>query len=116
MSYDLYVWKAPIPPDEGAFLVLRERFQAGDASAFEPSQDLVKFRADLLKRYPALEDLDDDKVDDSPWSMTPEESDRLIELTISWDDAEKMVKEVAKLAKSHRLAMTDSASGVIVRP
>jgi hypothetical protein len=41
---------------------------------------------------------------------------RLIELTIGWDDAEKMVKEVGKLAKNDRLAMTDSAGGVIVRP
>jgi hypothetical protein len=49
----------------------------------------VKFRVALFKRYLRLADLEDDKIDDSPSSMTPEESDRLIELTISWDDAEK---------------------------
>jgi hypothetical protein len=116
VSYDLFVFKGPIPRSEVEFTGLLERFEAGDEAAFEASPQVVAFYEDLLRKFPALEDLPDDKVDDSVWAMTPDESERLIALNFSWPDAEKVAKEVPKLARRHGLAVMDPQSGVIVRP
>jgi hypothetical protein len=116
VSYDLFVFKGPIPRTAVEFTGLLERFQAGDEAAFEASPRLAAFYADLLRKYPALEDLPDDKVDDSAWAMTPDESERLIALNFAWPEAERVAKEVPKLARKHGLVLMDPQSGLIVRP
>jgi len=99
VSYDLFVFKGPIP-----------------RSAEEFSPQVAAFYADLLRKYPGLEDLPDDKVDDSVWAMTPDESERLIALNFAWPEAERVAKEVPKLARKHGLVLMDPQSGLIVRP
>jgi hypothetical protein len=116
VSYDLFVFKGPIPRSHVEFTELLERFGAGDEAAFEASPQVAAFYADLLRRYPGLEDLPDDKVDDSVWAMTPDESERLIALNFAWPEAERVAKEVPKLARKHGLVLMDPQSGVIVRP
>ena len=66
----LFVFKGPVPHE----------------AAFEASPQVAAFYADLLRRYPGLEDLPDDKVDDSVWAMTPDESERLIALNFAWPE------------------------------
>jgi hypothetical protein len=92
------------------------RFQAGDEAAFESSPKLKAFYEDLLRKYPALDDLPDDKVDDSAWAMTPDDSERLIALNFAWPEAERAAKEVPNLARKHGLVLMDPQSGLIVRP
>lgn len=116
MSYDLFVFKGPIPRSELEFTELLDRFQAGDEAAFESSPKLTAFYEDLLRKYPALEDLPDDKVDDSAWAMTPDESERLIALNFAWPEAERAAKEVPKLTRKHGLVLMDPQSGQIDRP
>ncbi len=86
MSYDLFVFKGPIPRSEVELTGLRERFEAGDEAAFEANPQVAAFYADLLRKYPGLEDLPDDKVDHSVWAMTPDESERLITLNFAWPE------------------------------
>jgi len=116
VSYDLFVFKGPIPRTEAEFTGLLERFQAGDDAAFEASPRLAAFYEELLRKYPSPEDLPEDKVDDSVWAMTPDESERLIALNFAWPEAERIAKEVPKLARKHGLALMDPQSGLIVRP
>ena len=116
MSYDLFVFSGPRPADEGDFGLRLVRFNDGDEAAFDASTRLLAFHDDLLRRFPALEDLPEDKVDDGVWAMTPERSDRLIQVSASWPEAERMAKEVPKLAKRHGLFIFDPQSGHIVRP
>jgi hypothetical protein len=116
VSYDPFVFKGPIPRREVEFTGLLERFQAGDEAAFEVSPRLAAFYLELLRKYPNPEDLPEDKVDDSVWAMTPDESERLIALNFAWPEAERIAKEVPKLARKHGLALMDPQSGLIVRP
>ena len=116
MSYDLFVFKGPIPPSEAAFMERVGGFEDGDEAVFEASAQLKAFYDDLLGKYPALETLPDDKVDDSVWAVTPDQSERLIALNFSWPEAERVAREVPKLARKHGLAVMDPQSGQIVRP
>lgn len=116
MSYDLFVFKGPIPRSEAEFTERLGRFGDGDETAFEPSPQVAAFYEELLRKYPALEDLPEDKVDGSVWAVTPDESDRLIALNFGWPDAERVAKEVPKLVRKHGLTLMDPQSGVIFRP
>jgi len=116
VSYDLFVFKGPIPRSEGEFTERLGRFGEGDATAFEASPRVTAFYEDLLRQYPALEDLPDDEIDGSVWAVTPDEDDRLIALNFGWPSAERVARDVPKLAKKHGLALMDPQSGVIVRP
>ena len=116
MSYDLFVFKGPIPRTGAEFTALLERFEAGDEAAFEASPRLAAFYQELLRKYPGPPDLPDDKVDDSAWAMTPDESERLIALNFAWPEAERAAKEVPKLTRKHGLVLMDPQSGLIVRP
>ena len=116
MSYSVWVFKAPIPASEESFLEMLDRFDAGDVGVFDASPDVVAFLAELLKRHPPLEDLPEDQIDESVWSMTPEGSDRLLTLSCVWSEAERMAEEIVELARKHGLALMDPQSGLIVRP
>lgn len=116
MSYSLWVFKGPVPSSEQDFVDRLDRFDAGDEAIFEASTQLVAFYDELLRRHPALEDLPDEKIDDSVWSMTPKRSERLLTLDCVWPEAETMAKEVYKLARKHGLVLMDPQSGQIVRP
>jgi hypothetical protein len=116
VSYGLWVFKAPIPASEEQFLTLLERFDDGDETAFDASPDVTAFLVELLARYPPLEDLPDDEVDRSVWSMTPDASDRLLTLDCVWPQAERMAKDVPELAHKYGLTLMDPQSGQIVRP
>jgi hypothetical protein len=116
VSYSLWVFKGPIPPSEHEFVELLARFNEGEETVFDASPDVAAFHEALLRRHPPLEDLPDDKVDRSVWSMTPDASDRLVSLDCVWPQAERMAKEVHDLARKHGLAIMDPQSGAIVRP
>jgi hypothetical protein len=112
----VWAFKAPIPASEEAFLALLERFDAGDETVFEASPAVSAFLDELLTRHPPLEQLPEDKIDESVWSMTPARSDRLLTLDCVWPEAERMAEEILQLARKHGLALMDPQSGQVVRP
>jgi hypothetical protein len=71
---DIAVWEGPTPTsdDEAAktFEELYDRYIESDADA-PPSQRITEYVRALLERYPDLDELDDDAVDDSPWADSP---------------------------------------------
>ena len=116
MSYSLWAFKGPIPASEGDFVERLARFNDGDETAFEASPDVAAFYEALMKKHPPLEDLPEDKVERSVWSMTPDASDRLVSIDCVWPEAERMAKDVGQLARKYGLALMDPQSGQIVRP
>jgi hypothetical protein len=116
VSYGLWVFKGPIPVSEEDFTARLARFNEGDETAFDASPDVAAFYEALMRKHPPLEDLPEDKVDRSVWSMTPDPSDRLVSIDCAWPAAERMAKDVGQLARKHGLALMDPQSGQIVRP
>ena len=97
---------------------LLERFAMEDEQAFDASPDLVTFHRLLLERFPALEDLPDDKVDDpgvSPWSITPEASDRCVGLLMTLNTPRKVFDDILALGKRFHLVLYDQQTGELRR-
>lgn len=73
MSYDVAVWEGEQPSSDAAatpeFERLYELLEAEDAEP--PSPVIHSFVNALLARHPDIDDLDDDEVDDCPWSDGP---------------------------------------------
>ena len=74
MSIDLAVWEGPRPASDAEALkefesLYARHVESGSPSA--PSERISAYVTALLARYPDLTELDDDAVDDSPWSDGP---------------------------------------------
>jgi hypothetical protein len=105
VSFDLVAWVRPIPPTAAAAEeLLRRHYETGE-TVFEADPSLGSFRADLLSRYPALEDLGEDAK--SIWAMTPAASDRLVELNLSWQAEDQALLTIVELARKHRVVLYD---------
>ena len=112
MSFDLFVWKAPVPRSAiEADALLGMFYEDEDIAAFSADPALPRFRAALLAAYPALEDLPDELLSDggihSPWAMTPTDSDRVIEISCSWGAPEEALRRIVALAREHGLVLYD---------
>lgn len=122
MSMDLMAWKAPRTTDEDEAKALVDRYGAalerGDAAVFEPSDDVLRFYDELLARYPPLEGYDDDKQRDvaAPWAMTPERSDRFIEMSVRWSAPAEALDFIVELARKHDLVLYDPQGPVVHWP
>ncbi|HEX3469255.1 MAG TPA: hypothetical protein VHT05_14340 [Candidatus Elarobacter sp.] len=74
MSIDLAVWEGPRPASDADALKEFESLYAshvGSGSPSAPTERISAYVAALLARFPDLTELDDDSVDDSPWSDGP---------------------------------------------
>ena len=103
MSFDLYAWKRPLPSSEDEARGLIE----GDESAFEPSEDVVRFYDELLARYPILEWDGDEEPEGTTWGVTGERSDRIVGLNFTWSVPGEVLDEVVALAQKFELVLYD---------
>lgn len=116
MSYDIYVWAGP-PLDTEE---IAERLSLVDEgldenSVFDRSETLVRWRNDVLRKHPALEDLTDD-VPKTPWATTPVESARFVELNFQWDVPEPVLTEILTSALSTGFYVYDPQGPTVVKP
>ena len=74
MCVDLAVWEGPQPvsDDEAArtFSALYRRFVKAEHDT-PPTERIAAYVGALLDRYPDLTELDDDAIEDSPWTDGP---------------------------------------------
>jgi len=64
MSMDLYVWKRPLVSEDEAPQLLERFYEEGDASAFEPSEDVFRFYDELVAMYTDFEGERSDRIID----------------------------------------------------
>lgn len=104
-------WKAPRTSDEDEARRFVEQYYdaQGDSSVFEASADVQHFYDELLARYPPLEAHPADHTSgaQSPWSVTPERSDRVIEMSMRWGTPDEALTDVVELARKHDLVLYD---------
>lgn len=86
-----------------------------EASVFEWSDRLPRFRQQVLKRFPAFEDLANDDPD-QPWAMTPVESTRFIELSFRWSVTKEQLTFVIERALYNGLHIYNPQDGQVVGP
>jgi hypothetical protein len=71
------------------------------SSAFEPSEDIARVRQELLRRFPYIPSAS------CPWADPPEETDRLLLLSIRWGADNSVLDDIAALAREHELVLYD---------
>jgi hypothetical protein len=94
MSFDMYLWKAPVPNDEREANELLDRHFGGDRSAFQPSPDLKAFYGELAGVVDDLAALGD-------------RTDRLVTLNLLWGTGDDVLADIARLAARHGLVLYD---------
>jgi len=113
MSIDLAVWEGPRPASDADALKQFESLYARyveSGSRAAPSERISAYVAALLARYPDLTELDDDSVDDSPWSDGPligNASGPFIYFGFVVSGVEKAWSFAVKTAREHGLVCFD---------
>jgi hypothetical protein len=116
VGLDYYVWRGPsLTADEfGQRLQDFDELDLDEASLFEWSSRLVRFRREVLARYPALEEISD--ASDTPWSMTPVESTRFIVLNLRSSVTKDQIVFVVRRAHGNGLYIYDAQEHEVYAP
>jgi hypothetical protein len=85
----------------------------GNYEVLRPSEDVDRFYQELVSRYPDIDQLSDEEIDESPWSVSPDISDGAVIMCIRWSRADDMAAYLKALAAKHRLACYDPQEDVI---
>jgi len=103
MSMTLILWKAPVVDDaDDAQALLETWYKTGDDSAFEPSADLRIVYDELLRQYPM-----DWQNGAEPWADGPENTGRLLVLSLRWGGDSRILADIPVLAKKMDLLLYD---------
>jgi hypothetical protein len=105
VSFDLFAWNVPVPGSAVQGGELLDRFFEGDPETLGAGTPLQDFRAALVAEYPPLEDLAE--TEESPWAMTPSESDRLVEIHLVWSAGDAVLLRIVELAIQHGVVLYD---------
>ena len=103
MSFDLCVWKGPVPADEGQANALLDSYFGGDRSVFQPSDDLKNFYRDLSNAVDHLDALGD-------------RTDRIVTLNLLWGTGDDVLAGIAELAAKHQLVLYDPQANQLHPP
>ena len=103
MSFDLYLWKAPIPADAHQAAALLERYFIDGKNVFEKAADLKALYRELRGSVPKL-----DAVGDL--------SDSLITLNLLWGTGDAVLDSVARLAAKYGMVLYDPQADVVHPP
>ena len=106
----LLLWKAPVVVDaDEAERLLQPYYDRGDDSAFEPSAAIATVSNELLRRFPEAEH--------GPWADTPpEQTDRLLLLSIRWGADDAVIDAIVELAREHELVLYDPQGPDVTLP
>jgi hypothetical protein len=120
MSYDLIVWKGPVTSSEDEARALVDRWHNDESGTFEPSRDVSRFYDALMQRYPALESFSDEELRSAArptyWAVTPERSDRIVDMSFSWSVPGEVIDDVMALARDHGLVLYDPQAPYVRLP
>ncbi len=116
MSYDVSVWfsSRPIRPEEaGPFHVA---LCDGRRDGLESSPRVRRFVDELTARYPQIDDVPDDKVDECPWTIAFDQSEGHVIMCIARSRSEEMKPIVQGLAAKHGLVCYDPQADEVRTP
>jgi hypothetical protein len=119
MSFDLAVWHAQkrLTDEEAASLYSNLCKSRGDGVTPHPAVDA--FYSELTGRYPEIDTIPDDRIDDHdycPWSCALDRSPGHVIMPCVWSQAENVARLVHELAIKHGLAVYDPQQGKVFYP
>lgn len=91
----------------------------GDTSGVSAHPAVDAFYAELTARYPEIDTVPDERIDDHdfcPWSCALDRSSGHVVMSCVWSQAGNVERFVRELARKHGLAVFDPQSGKIHAP
>lgn len=116
MSFDLAVWYSSKKVSSAEAQGIYEHLAGGDDSMVEASENIKKFYTDIIAKYQALEDLEDEVVDDSIWSVTPELYPKYLILNLVHSTSMQPLNDIFELAGKYDLVCYDPQSSTVFAP
>jgi hypothetical protein len=119
MSCDYSVWNTTARLNSKEAGQLYARLCSGDTSGVAPHAGIAAFYAELTARHPEIDEIPEDKIDDTdlcPWSVAFDRSDGHIIMCCAWSKADYVGALVSQLARKHGLAFYDPQSEKIIYP
>ena len=117
MSFDLAVWKDDdnntVPSDSAAketYLQLCNDV-CGDGPV---APGIEEFYEELIRRYPEIDGVPEEEVDNCPWSVQLNRSGHHVIMSIVWSRADEIRSVVVELAEKHGLIVFDPQEGKVV--
>ncbi len=126
MSFDLSVWYSPRPLTAAEADELCSTFH-GNASGngngngngnrqATPDERLTRFVDELTSRFPQIDDVADDEIEECPWNCAFDLSPTHVRIPIMWSRAEEVTSFVLALAGRHGLVCYDPQSRKVHLP
>lgn len=112
MSFDLAVWHESGQISDSEAQATYEKLCEG--MPLPASSRVLDFVTQLASRFPQIDDLDEDEVEDCPWTCEWDQSDGHCILNLRWDVVDTMVSEIVALADKCGIICYDPQNGKII--
>ena len=119
MSYDLAVWNTSRRLTNEEAAKLYHQLCDSIITGVEPHPTIETFYTELTAKHPQIDDVPEDKIDDTdlcPWSIAFDRSPGHLIMPCVWSKAEYVDGLIRTLASKHGLAVFDPQSGTISYP
>ena len=119
MSFDLAVWHTPARLTDAEAGALHAALCESRTDGVAPHPAVDAFYAELTARYPEIDTVPDDRIDDSdycPWSCALDRSPGHVIMACVWSQAQAVGEFAWDLAGRHRLALFDPQQGRLHYP
>lgn len=120
MSYDIAVWEGERPANHAAALETYNEMWARYEDTDEPASDrILSYIEELTAKYPDLDDLPDDDVDDSPWADSPLQGNVMgpfFYFALVPSKADETVPFIVETARRHELVCFDPQQEKLLWP
>jgi hypothetical protein len=119
MSFDLGVWNTNKRLTDAEAGKLYAALCQSQTEGVTPHSAVDAFYAELTTRYPELDTVPDDRLDDPdhcPWSCALDRSPGHVIMPCVWSQAENVQRFVTQLAHKHGLTVYDPQMGRVSYP
>jgi hypothetical protein len=103
MSFDLAFWHEdrPISAEEARHIYWQLCDE--DYSVVKPHQDITLFLQDLTQRYPPIEDLAKEEIEENPWSCAWDVTPSSVIVCMTWPSGRALAPFLIQMANQHDL-------------
>jgi hypothetical protein len=120
MSFDLAVWQDTgnddTPPSDSEAREIYLQLCNGVCDERPVAPGIEEFYNELTHRYPEIDQVPEEDVDDCPWSALLDRSSRHVTMSVVWSRADEIRSVVFELAKRYSLVLFDPQKGQVLLP
>jgi len=116
MSFDLAFWHEARPITSEQAVQVYWQLCDADYSVVKPHEAVALFLHDLTQRYPPIDDLSEEEVDESPWSCAWDVSPGSVIVCMTWPSGRALAQFFIQMAHRHNLVCYDPQRAQVYLP